>query len=174
MKTSTSLIAALSLTSLSLQAGDDVLPKFLQQFDTNADRTIDEEERQAITDLRAKMREDRTNSIDTDNNGDITDEEIATARTALLKQIEARRAEKFREIAGDDEVISEAEYSAIPGMDRLPDYVFEAIFDRLDADKSGDISSEEFSQRLRKHRNGRPETARASIRKEAIKPDAER
>ena len=164
MKVKFTLIAALALTSSFAQAGDrsigdGTLPEFLQQFDTNEDGKIDEEERQAIRDLRSKMREERRNSIDTDGDGEISADEIKAAREALRAKIEERRLEKFNEIAGEDELISKEEYSAIPGVDRLPDFMFDAIFDRLDADDSGDISSEEFFHRLRRHQQkpDRPE-----------------
>ncbi len=156
MKSSLFLFAALAINTISVQADDrssrsSTLPKFLQRFDTNEDGTIDEEERQAIRELRAKMSEERRNSIDTDDDGKISKAEIKAARTALREKIDARRLEKFHEIAGEDGLISAEEYAAIPGVSRLPDFVFEAIFDRLDQDDSGDISSEEFFNRLRKH-----------------------
>lgn len=159
MKAKFTLIAALALTSSFAQAGDrsigdGTLPEFLQQFDTNDDGKIDEEERQAIRDLRAKMREERRNSIDTDGDGEISADEITAARDTLRAKIEERRIEKFNEIAGEDELISKEEYSAIPGVDRLPDFMFEAIFDRLDDDDDDRISSEEFFHRLRRHNNG--------------------
>ena len=127
------------------------LPKFLQQFDTNEDGKIDEEERQAIRDLRSKLREERRNSIDTDEDGEITRDEIDTARMILRSQIEERRLEKFNSIAGEDGLINRQEYATIPGVDRLPDFIFDAIFDRLDLDNSGEISADEFSRPLRRH-----------------------
>jgi Ca2+-binding EF-hand superfamily protein len=161
MKFKFTLITALMATgSFSFAGdrsiGDGTLPEFLQQFDTNEDGQIDEEERQAVRDLRAKMREERRNSIDTDGDGQIGPEEIEAAREELRSKIEERRLTKFNEIAGEDDLISKEEYATIPGIDRLPDFIFDAIFDRLDRDDSGDISSEEFFQRLRDH-NERPD-----------------
>jgi len=161
MKIKFTLIAALMATgSLAFAGdrsiGDGTLPEFLQQFDTNEDGEIDEEERQAIRDLRAKMREERRNSIDTDGDGKISREEIEAARDELRAKIQERRLTKFNEIAGEDRLISKEEYATIPGANRLPDFIFDAIFDRLDRDDSGDISAEEFFHRLR-HHNDRPE-----------------
>ena len=132
--------------------GDGTLPEFLQQFDTNEDGTIDEEERQAIRDYRQKLREERRASIDTDGDGEISAEEIQAARDAIRAKIEERRNERFAEIAGEDELIDNDEFLTIPGISRLPEFIQEALFSRLDSDESGGISSEEFSFRLRRHR----------------------
>jgi Ca2+-binding EF-hand superfamily protein len=131
--------------------GDGSLPDFLKHFDTNSDGVIDEEERQAIRDLRAKLREEKRTSIDLDRDGQISKDEIAIARTALREQIEQRRLEKFSSIAGEDDLISPEEYTTIPGVSTLPDFIFDAIWSRLDTDGSGDISPDEFLQRLRSH-----------------------
>ncbi len=163
------LFSPLSAQAEDRAIGEGTLPQFLQQFDTNEDGRIDEEERQAIRDLRTQMREERRNSIDRDGDGQISAEEIEAARAALREQIEARRMEKFTEIAGEDGLISPEEYSQIPGMNRLPDFIFDAIFDRLDADDSGDITLEEFFQRLRRHR-----TERSSISQEEVAESADR
>ena len=131
--------------------GDGSLPDFLKHFDTNSDGVIDEEERQAIRDLRAKLREEKRTSIDLNRDGRISKDEIAVARAALREQIEQRRLEKFSSIAGEDDLISPAEYTTIPGVSTLPDFIFDAIWSRLDTDGSGDISPDEFLQRLRSH-----------------------
>jgi len=131
--------------------GDGTLPTFLQQFDTNEDGSIDEEERQAIRAFRQKLREERRASIDTDGNGSISRDEIKAARQAIRAKIEERRKERFAEIAGDDEVIDRKEFLTIPGIGRLPEFIQEALFSRLDADGNEAISSEEFLFRLRRH-----------------------
>ena len=63
--------------------GNGSLPAFLKHFDTNSDGLIDEEERQAIRDLRAKLREKKRTSIDLDQDGKISEKEIVMARAAL-------------------------------------------------------------------------------------------
>lgn len=136
--------------------GDGTLPEFLEQFDTNDDGMIDEEERQAIRDLRAKMREERRNSIDTDGDGTISRGEIEDVREAMREKIEERRHEKFNEIAGEDALISREEFATIPGVERLREMIQDAIFGRLDADDDNAISEEEFMQRLRRHNSGNP------------------
>lgn len=160
MKTSRALLLSFSLGLLLAQAEepatkDKSRPEFLQQFDSNEDGIIDEEERQAIRDLREVMVLEQRNTIDLDQDGRISPEEIQSARNALRQSIEARRLDKFTAIAGDDGLISEEEYSQIPGANRLPAYVLTAIFNRLDADADGVISAEEFLRRLRKHQASR-------------------
>ena len=131
--------------------GNGSLPAFLKHFDTNSDGLIDEEERQAIRDLRAKLREKKRTSIDLDQDGKISENEIMMARAALREQIDHRRLQKFSSIAGEDNRISREEYLTIPGVRNLPDFIFEAVWSRLDTDGSGHVSPEEFLSRLLKH-----------------------
>lgn len=146
------MIAAASFAQAGDKSiGDGTLPEFLQQFDTNEDGHIDEEERQAIRDYRQRLREERRASIDTDGDGEISREEIQAAREAIRAKIEERRNTRFLEVAGEDELIDIDEFAGIPGMDRVPDIVREAIYARLDKDESGAISADEFLHRLRRH-----------------------
>ena len=131
--------------------GNGSLPAFLKHFDTNSDGLIDEEEHQAIRDLRAKLREKKRTSIDLDQDGKISENEIVMARAALREQIDHRRLQKFSSIAGEDNRISREEYLTIPGVRSLPDFIFEAVWRRLDTDGSGHVSPEEFLSRLLKH-----------------------
>ena len=131
--------------------GSGSLPAFLKHFDTNSDDLIDEEERQAIRDLRAKLREKKRTSIDLDQDGKISENEVSMARAALREQMEQRRLQKFSSIAGEDDLISREEYLTIPGVRNLPDFIFEAVWSRLDTDGSGHVSPEEFLSRLLKH-----------------------
>ncbi|MDB4469531.1 EF-hand domain-containing protein [Akkermansiaceae bacterium] len=131
--------------------GNGSLPAFLKHFDTNSDDLIDEEERQAIRDLRAKLREKKRTSIDLNQDGKISENEVSMARAALREQMEQRRLQKFSFIAGEDDLISREEYLTIPGVRNLPDFIFEAVWSRLDTDGSGHVSPEEFLSRLLKH-----------------------
>jgi len=156
MKTHLSLLAVFVGGALIAPAQDrpagDALPRFLQQLDTNEDGVIDEEERQAIADLRSKLRDLRRKSIDSNQDGQIKRDEVDAAREVLRMKIDERRLEMFRKIAGEDDLMTIEEYATIPGSENLPDFVFEGIFDRLDTDGSGDISVEEFFHRLKPHR----------------------
>ena len=133
------------------RVGDGTLPEFLQQFDTNEDGKIDAEERQAIKELRDERRKERRDAIDTDGDGKISGEEKKAAHAAIRERIEDRRAEHFAEIAGDDGLLTRAEFCAIPALADLTAEVADAMFARLDADESGDVTLEEFNNRLRRH-----------------------
>lgn len=153
MRSFTLLLTVIAMPAFSQDKvfDDGNLPDFLKHFDTNSDGEIDEEERQAIRDLRSKLREKKRTSIDLDQDGNISGKEVAMARAVLREQIEQRRQEKFSSIAGEDDLISPEEYLTIPGVSTLPDFIFNAIWSRLDADGSGDISPDEFLFRLRGH-----------------------
>ena len=149
------------MTAQSLH--EDDLPEFLQRFDTNDDDQIDEEERQAIRDLRAKLRKEKRESIDSDWDGRVSPKEVKAARKTIRKSIRERRTKKFLSIAGQDGMISPSEYGAIPGIEHLPDSAFETIWRHLDADGDGAISFEEFAGTLRRHESSserfRPESS---------------
>lgn len=132
--------------------GDGMLPSFLADFDTNGDGRIDEEERQAIIEARKAAREERRAEIDTDGDGVISQEERDAAREALRQRILEKRRAKFNEFAGDDGVLSLAEFSSIPHMSRVPAEIKAAIFARLDRNDDGSVTFEEFIARLRMHR----------------------
>jgi Ca2+-binding EF-hand superfamily protein len=131
--------------------GDGTLPEFLVQYDVNEDGKIDEEERQAIKESRKAAREARRAEIDTDGDGDISQDEREAARDAIRAAIEAKRNEKFAEIAGEDGALSLEELAAVPHMENAPEQLIAAIFARLDADESGDVTLDEFNARLRPH-----------------------
>ena len=103
--------------------GNGSLPAFLRHFDTNSDGLIDK----------------------------ISENEVVMARAALREQIDHRRLQKFSSIAGEDNRISREEYLTIPGVRSLPDFIFEAVWSRLDTDGSGHVSPEEFLSRLLRH-----------------------
>jgi Ca2+-binding EF-hand superfamily protein len=127
------------------------LPDFLKRFDTNEDGKIDEEERQAIADLRAKLHSEKQKSIDSNLDGQIQKSEVEFARRILRSKIDERRQQKFREIAGEDNLISRDEFATIPGSETLPEFISSAIFEHLDTDDSGEISFGEFLGKLRDH-----------------------
>lgn len=133
--------------------GDGTLPEFLQDFDTNGDGEIDAEERQAIKELREERRKERRDAIDTNDDGEISEEEREAARAALRERIEARRAEHFAKIAGEDGLLTKEEFEAIPALADTPQEIIDAMFARLDEDGDGEVTLEEFTSRLRRHRH---------------------
>ena len=131
--------------------GDGQLPSFLADFDTNGDHRIDEEERQAIVKFREDVREGHRNDIDKDDDGEISDRERKHARDAVRLNIEAKRKKNFEELAGEDGLLSLEEFSTLLQLNHVPERVVAAIFRRLDADGSGDVTLQEFTARLRDH-----------------------
>ena len=150
----TAFVGSISLAQAGDKGiGDGTLPEFLQQFDTNDDGIIDAEERQAIKDLRDERRQERRDAIDTNDDGEISDEEREAARAAIRERIEARRAEHFAKIAGEDGLLTKEEFAAIPALADTPQEIIDAMFARLDEDEDGNVTLEEFNSRLRRHRH---------------------
>lgn len=141
--------------------GDGDLPDFLKVFDTNDDGILDEEEIQAMKDAREERRDAVREHFDTDGDGTISAEEREAAKAELRERMETRRSERFAAADTDgSETLSPEEFGAIPAVARLaerhPEKVA-AIFDRLDADDSGEISEAEFTSHLRmRHHRPRP------------------
>lgn len=148
------LVLGLGFTSATARdrSFGDGLPEFLQQFDTNEDGRIDEEERQAIREAREARHADWVAQWDTDGDGELSDEEREDAREAIRAEIEAKRAERFAEIAGDDGCLDADEFAALPALADVDPRRVAAIFARLDADNNGCVTLEEFTARLRHHR----------------------
>jgi len=121
------LIAGSLLTGTSLAQADErafgngTLPTFLQEYDVNEDGKIDEEERQAFKEARKATRDEHRTKIDTNGDGEISDAERQAARDAIRAAIEAKRAEKFAEIAGDDGLLTLEELAAVPHLERVPE-----------------------------------------------------
>lgn len=139
--------SAILAQDLSKSFGDGTLPEFLMRYDVNDDGIIDEEERQAIKEERKAARQSRRNS-----GGKMSLKERLAARDSIRERILSKRAKKFAEIAGEDGVLSLEELSSLPAFKNAFKERVDSIFARLDSDKSGYVSLEEFNQRLRNHR----------------------
>ena len=132
--------------------GDGLIPAFLKQYDVNDDGLIDVEERQAMhSSSREAKRAIRRAEIDRDDNGILTDDERLIAQEEIREAIALRRAEEFSKVAGQDELMSREELAAIPYLVGAPDGRLNALFKRLDADGSGEVSFDEFNARLRSY-----------------------
>jgi len=129
--------------------GDGTLPEALRQYDVNGDGILDAEERQAAkADREAKLNTARLNRWDTNGDGKIDDAERAAAKAALMERIMAERKAKFAQIAGEDGLISLAEFSSIPALRGRTAEQIAYIFGRLDSNKDGSVSLAEFLLRL--------------------------
>jgi Ca2+-binding EF-hand superfamily protein len=157
------LIVAASLLVLPASAqdspprvfGDGSLPAFLKQFDIKGgpdggpDGILDEEERQAMREAMREQRQDRINTWDLDGDGVLSPGEIAAAREKVRQRIEERRTEHFLKVAGEDEMLSLEEFLALPPFQGKSTLIPTSIFNMMDSDKSGLVSLEEFTARLR-------------------------
>jgi Ca2+-binding EF-hand superfamily protein len=127
------------------------LTRFLKIFDLDDNGVLNPEERQAAKAALKLKREDFIAKWDTDGDGKLSRKEIAKIRAEIRARIEARRVAKFKEIAGEDELISAAEFAAIPALAGREPARVTMLFNYLDKDDSGSISLDEFKLELRPH-----------------------
>lgn len=155
MKATTIAIVLLAAGFHHAQAGPTLgqgkLTRFLQIFDVDGNGVLDPEERQAAKAALKLKREDFIAKWDTDGDGKLSRREIVAIRADIRARIEARRVAKFKEIAGDDELISAAEFAAIPALAERDPARVTMLFNHLDKDDSGSISLDEFKFDLRRH-----------------------
>jgi len=155
MKTTTIAIVLLTAGFINVQAkpplGPGKLPGFLKVFDLDNNGVLDAEERQAAKAALKGRRDEFIAKWDTDGDGKLSPAEIAAARADILARIEAKRVAKFKEIAGDDDLISPAEFAAIPVLAGREPARVTKLFNHLDKDASGSISLDEFKLKLRRH-----------------------
>jgi Ca2+-binding EF-hand superfamily protein len=153
MKTTTLAIVLLTAGFINAQAKptpDQGKPGWLLKiFDLNGNGVLDPEERQAAKAALKMKREKFIAKWDTDKDGKLSRVEIAAIRADIRARIEAKRVAKFKEIAGDDDLISPAEFAAIPILAGKDPLLVTKIFNRLDKDTSDSISLDEF--RLHRH-----------------------
>jgi Ca2+-binding EF-hand superfamily protein len=125
---------------------------FLKLFDADGNGVLDEEERQAAKEYLRKKREEVIAEWDKDGDGKLSGKEIAALRQHIREKIRAKRYERFLEIAGEDKLISEEEFAAMPVFaERDPDKVAK-LFGFLDRDDDGQLSFREFLLHFRRHR----------------------
>jgi Ca2+-binding EF-hand superfamily protein len=121
------------------------VPAFL---DTDGDGTISESERQAFAESRAQGRnkESTKGSANWDRNGDGTvDEEERLAAVATLKgRMQTKLAHLFLDLAGDDGLLSLAEFSTLPQFKHAPPQPAANLFKRLDDNEDGFVTMDEF------------------------------
>ena len=144
--------------------GNGTLPTAIAVYDINEDGRLDGEEVLAMRDARKEARGKSAirkrpggtrpkSEVDTDGDGEVTDEERFAARDAAKAAINARRAERFGEVAGDNGELELEEFSALPPMQDATVERVESIFARLDADADGHVTLDEFASRLRNYGN---------------------
>lgn len=131
---------------------DGTLPEALRQFDVDNNGVLDEEERQAAKAARDLKLAERLDRWDTNKDGVIDDAEREAAKAAILARIIAARTAKFLQLAGEDELLSLEEFSAIPALATRTEEQIATLFDFLDKNSDDSVNLEEFLARLTRHR----------------------
>lgn len=142
---------ALHAQTSSKTFSDGTLPEALRQFDADGNGILDEEERQAAKAARDVKLADRLGRWDTDNDGVISEAEKEAAKAAIAARILEARKARFAALAGEDGVLSLAEFSALPALATRTAEQVAAMFAFLDSDKDGSVSLDEFLARLTRH-----------------------
>lgn len=145
------LLGSVFAQNLKKSFGDGTLPEFLMRYDVNEDGIIDEEERQAVKEERKAARKKNRSESRPNPNSQTSLEERLAARDSIRERILSKRAEKFAKIAGKDGVLSLEELANLPPFKNALSERIDSIFRRLDSDRSGDVTLEEFNKRLRNH-----------------------
>jgi hypothetical protein len=122
------------------------IPSFL---DTDGDGRISLEEREAFIELRKEARGGGAPDLDLDGDGAIDGLERAAAVAAIQAKMNAKRAELFTKIAGADEVLTLADFSALTPFANVPPLIVAALFDLLDIDGDNEVTLAEFLAGIR-------------------------
>lgn len=156
MKTTTIALLLIAGGITSIHAGPATAPAkttwFLKLFDVDKSGSLDAEERQAAKDYLKMKRKDVIAEWDTNSDGKLDKTEIAALHKHIVEKIHENRYVKFLEIAGEDELMSAAEFATIPALaTKSPDKVAK-MFGRLDSNADGSLTFAEFKLRFTKHR----------------------
>jgi hypothetical protein len=125
------------------------IPAFL---DTDGDGKVSEAERQAFAESRAAAREGGSASgkgnskWDSNGDGTVDESEREAAVQALKSRLDAKLANLFLDLAGDDELLSLEEFATLPQFKNVPPQTAANLFNLLDADDDGSVTLAEFFQ----------------------------
>ncbi len=128
------------------------LTSLLKLFDADGNGKLDEEERQAAKDYLAKKYEEIVAEWDKDGDGKLSGKEIAALRAHIREKIRENRLAKFKEVAGEDELISAEEFAAMPVFAEADPVRVTRLFTGLDRNKDGQLNFLEFARSFRSHR----------------------
>jgi hypothetical protein len=117
------------------------VPAFL---DVDGDGKISEMERQAYEESRASSRSQGSKVWDANGDGTVDETERQTAVTELKARMDAKVASLFLDLAGDDALLTLAEFSTLPRFANNPPQVPANLFDHMDNDENGFVTLEEF------------------------------
>lgn len=158
MKTTTALLFGALLLGAAANAqsptrqrfGTGELPEFLKPYDLDGDGKLSEEEHQAAMKALRESKPVRPgikNPIDTDGDGKVSDAERKAARDAAAAKVAEERIKRFNELDADQSgELTAEELKAIP---RVTDAIIAQMIARLDTDKNGTVSQDEFTTVLK-------------------------
>lgn len=158
MKTTTALLFGALLFGAAANAqsptrqrfGTGELPEFLKPYDLDGDGKLSEEEHQAAMKALRESKPVRPgikNPIDTDGDGKVSDAERKAARDAAAAKVAEERIKRFNELDADQSgELTAEELKAIP---RVTDAIIAQMIARLDTDKNGTVSQDEFTTVLK-------------------------
>lgn len=150
------LIFLFTLTALSPAGertfGNGTLSEFLSIYDVDNSGGLSEEELQSLRSDRLDRKQRLRNRWDTDKDGSISPEEREAAKAAIRRQIEARRLQRFSEVdSNNDRFLTPAEFnriSAVTDANLNAPGIASRLFENLDLNKDGKISTREFLLKL--------------------------
>jgi hypothetical protein len=117
------------------------VPAFL---DLNGDGTISESERQAYEESRAAARQQGAKAWDTNGDGTVDEAERQGAVAELKNRMDLKVAAMFVDLAGEDALLSLAEFSALPKFANTPPEVAARLFEHMDENANGSVTLTEF------------------------------
>lgn len=137
--------------------GDGTLPEIVAVFDLDNSGDLSSEEAQAMRDARRDARNNRRTQVlaefDLDGDGKLNKEEKEAAQAYLTQKIIEKRAQYFHNADADESgALSKEEFIAIPSVAKLAERrpeIIDAIFNKLDKNKDGVVTLEEFLARFK-------------------------
>lgn len=137
-------------TTPRIPFGTGELPEFLKAYDLDGNGKLSAEERQAFEKACREAKPPRPgakNPWDIDGDGKLSDAEKQAARDAIAAKIVEQRTARYNELDADgDGALTAEELKAIP---RITDAMIAQMITRLDTDKNGSISLDEFTAVLK-------------------------
>ena len=117
----------------------------LLAYDADQNGMLSEEELQIAREHRKERRQQTQALWDTNNDGELQDEEIQHAHEIILHEILASRLDHFESVdLSADGKLDYQEFLQIPGMDSRPEKEVELTFNYIDKNEDGMITEEEF------------------------------
>lgn len=138
------LLIGVSFASAAPQLPSGAIAQIPAWLDTDGDGVVSELERHAFAEARKNGAKSFTDQWDEDDDDDLDENEMESAMHALAEGARRKLSELFLNVAGDDGLLSLAEFTLIPAVAALPPEKINPLFDLLNTDKDGFVSLDEF------------------------------